>query len=67
MSVFIISFIVILLAVGGMAVGVLARGRPIKGSCGGLNNLENTEAECPICGQTTGDNREVNGCYRQSE
>jgi hypothetical protein len=67
LSVFLISFIVVMLAVGGMAVGVIARGRPIKGSCGGLNKLEGLEAECPICGRKSDDEREVNGCYRQSE
>lgn len=39
MSIFIATFIVIALAVVGMAVGILL-GRPaIKGSCGGLNNI----------------------------
>lgn len=39
MSVFIATFIIIGIAVIGMAIGVIA-GRPaIKGSCGGLNNI----------------------------
>lgn len=39
MSIFVISFIVMLLAVVGMTAGILA-GRPaIKGSCGGLNQI----------------------------
>ena len=36
MSVFILSFVVLALAVAGMAVGVLLGRRPLSGSCGGL-------------------------------
>lgn len=49
MAIFLISFGVLVLAVLGMAVGVMLTGRPIKGSCGGLNNVAGLEAECPIC------------------
>ena len=39
MSVFIASFIIISIAVVGMAIGIIL-GRPaIKGSCGGLNQI----------------------------
>jgi hypothetical protein len=39
MTVFIITFFVLLLIVAGMAIGIIA-GRPaIKGSCGGLNQI----------------------------
>ena len=39
MTIFVVSFIVMLLAVVGMTAGILA-GRPaIKGSCGGLNQI----------------------------
>jgi len=39
MSVFIATFIIIAIAIIGMAIGVIA-GRPaIKGSCGGLNQI----------------------------
>jgi hypothetical protein len=39
MSVFLFSFIILLVVVVGMAIGIIA-GRPaIKGSCGGLNHI----------------------------
>jgi len=39
MTVFIITFFVLLIVVAGMAIGIIA-GRPaIKGSCGGLNQV----------------------------
>jgi len=39
--IYIASFLVLLVVVAAMAVGVIFRGRPIRGSCGGLN--------CPSC------------------
>jgi hypothetical protein len=39
MTVFLLSFLVLLIVVVGMAIGIIA-GRPaIKGSCGGLNHI----------------------------
>lgn len=43
------AFIVMLLAVAGMAVGVMMGRKPIAGSCGGIANL-GIEKECGICG-----------------
>ena len=45
-----ISFIVLLLAVAGMAVGVILTGRRITGSCGGLSALPGVE-RCGACGR----------------
>ncbi len=39
MAIFLISFVVIALAVLGMASGILLGRKPITGSCGGLNQL----------------------------
>jgi hypothetical protein len=50
LTLFIISFVVIVLVVVGMAVGVMNGREPIKGSCGGLNRLGLRDGECPICG-----------------
>ncbi len=40
-----LSFGVIALVIGGMAIGVMAGREPIKGSCGGLN-----AGGCELCG-----------------
>ena len=51
MSLFVASFFVFVLAVGGMAIGVIKGRRAIQGSCGGLNA---PGAECASCGRDTG-------------
>lgn len=55
MKLFLISFILIGLSLIGMAAGVLLKRGSIKGSCGGLNNLSDDEAECSVCGRTAND------------
>lgn len=47
--IWLLAFIVMLLAVAGMAVGVMMGRKPIAGSCGGIANL-GIEKECSICG-----------------
>ncbi|HDZ09065.1 (Na+)-NQR maturation NqrM [Pseudohongiella sp.] len=49
MTTLIASFVIMLMVVGGMAVGVLLGREPIKGSCGGLNNA-GVEGTCELCG-----------------
>ena len=39
METMILSFVILLLIVGGMAIGVLMGGKPIAGSCGGMTAL----------------------------
>ena len=52
-EIFLISFFIIGLSLVGMAAGVLMKRSPIKGSCGGLNNvLGGEEVSCPICSDT---------------
>nr|VFJ47750.1 MAG: hypothetical protein BECKFM1743A_GA0114220_100514 [Candidatus Kentron sp. FM]VFJ48895.1 MAG: hypothetical protein BECKFM1743C_GA0114222_1006412 [Candidatus Kentron sp. FM]VFK11277.1 MAG: hypothetical protein BECKFM1743B_GA0114221_101743 [Candidatus Kentron sp. FM] len=55
MEIFIIGFGIILLAIAGMAVGVLLGGpkRCIKGSCGGIANIPGMEGGCSACGSGT--------------
>jgi hypothetical protein len=48
MLVYIVAFVVISLAVAGMALGVLLSDRRLKGSCGGLNRIDGLEK--PDCG-----------------
>ena len=51
MSAFISAFIVIGLAFFGLAIGLILKNQPIKGSCGGMANLDEG-SECQICGRT---------------
>lgn len=47
METFILAFAIILLAICGLAVGVMAGRAPIQGSCGGLACLKNVD--CGVC------------------
>jgi hypothetical protein len=47
MKMFLISLIVMLAAIGGMAVGVIFSNRKLKGSCGGLGKLMGED--CNFC------------------
>lgn len=50
---FLLTFILLVTVVAGMAIGVLRGRAPIQGSCGGLGNLEaklGTAGACEICG-----------------
>ncbi|MEM7358907.1 MAG: (Na+)-NQR maturation NqrM [Pseudomonadota bacterium] len=49
MSTFIISFAIFSLVMVAMAVGVIVNNRAIKGSCGGLNDIDGLEGACDIC------------------
>ena len=49
MSTLIASFVILLLVVAGMAIGVMFGRAPIKGSCGGLNNV-GIDGTCEVCG-----------------
>jgi hypothetical protein len=48
MAIFIVTFALMLLAIAGMAIGVLCGRTPIAGSCGGLNAV-NGSSECQSC------------------
>lgn len=39
MKTFLLAFLVMLLAVGGLAAGVLMGRKPLRGSCGGLSSM----------------------------
>ena len=49
MIVFVLSLLVMLLIVAGMAIGAMAGRGPLKGSCGGLAAV-GIEGKCEICG-----------------
>ena len=46
---FLLSFLILMAVVAGMAIGVIRGRAPISGSCGGLNNL-GVDGACEICG-----------------
>ncbi|MCW8842431.1 MAG: (Na+)-NQR maturation NqrM [Rhodobacteraceae bacterium] len=45
---FVLAFFLLLIVVVGMSVGVMVKGRTIKGSCGGLNAIEGAD-KCVVC------------------
>jgi hypothetical protein len=49
MTTLLITILIMAMIVGGMAIGVIFGREPIKGSCGGLNNV-GVEEDCEICG-----------------
>lgn len=46
---FLITFCVFVLVMAAMSVGVIINNRSIKGSCGGLNDIDSLEGACDIC------------------
>jgi hypothetical protein len=46
MGIFFATFIIMALAVLGMAAGVMLGRSPIKGSCGGLNKIAGIDCAC---------------------
>ena len=50
MELFLISFLVIVLATLGMALGVIAGRRPIRAGCGKIDALNDADAGCDFCG-----------------
>lgn len=52
MATFILAFCFIAFMITAMAVGVIFRGKPIKGSCGGMAALK-MDTACDICGGDT--------------
>ncbi|MEO0386131.1 MAG: (Na+)-NQR maturation NqrM [Pseudomonadota bacterium] len=48
METFLLSFLLLLIVMLGMALGVILMGRRIKGSCGGLNAIGDAD-QCLVC------------------
>ena len=46
-----LGFLIITISFLGLALGLIIKSKPIKGSCGGMANLENG-SECQICGRS---------------
>ena len=49
MHLFFITFGVFIFVMIAMAIGVLIKNQAIKGSCGGLNDIEGLKGACDIC------------------
>lgn len=47
--IWLVTFVVMLLAVGGLAIGVMLGRKPLAGSCGGIASL-GIEKQCSLCG-----------------
>jgi len=57
MNTLLVTFIIMALSFVGLALGLILRNQPIKGSCGGMANLE-SGSPCQICGRTDPSNCE---------
>ncbi len=67
MATFVIAFILLMLVVGGMALGVIFQNKPITGSCGGLNAISDAD-HCLVCQKKIDPNsplREKMACGRK--
>lgn len=60
MATFVLAAVLFLVLFAAMAVGVIFSNKPIKGSCGGLNNIGLGSGECEICGGNRDKCDEVN-------
>lgn len=60
MATFLMATVLFLVLFAAMAVGVIFSNKPIKGSCGGLNNVGLGNGECEICGGNRDKCEEVN-------
>jgi len=49
MNLFFVTFAVFLFVMVAMAIGVIISNRTIKGSCGGLNDIDGLSGACDIC------------------
>lgn len=58
MALFLVTFFIMALAVGGMAIGVMLGRAPIAGSCGGLNAVDGN-GTCQSCSRPCRSRRKV--------
>ena len=51
LEIFVITFVILLVVVVAMAVGVIFGRGAIKGSCGGINNIDGLDSACDMCSE----------------
>ena len=51
LEIFVITFVILLIVVVAMAVGVIFGRDAIKGSCGGINNIDGLDSACDFCSE----------------
>ena len=51
LEVFAITFVILLIVVVAMAIGVIFGRGAIKGSCGGISNIDGLESACDFCSE----------------
>ncbi|MFK7823836.1 MAG: (Na+)-NQR maturation NqrM [Oligoflexales bacterium] len=57
MGTFFVVFVTFSLVILAMSVGVIFKRKPISGSCGGLNNVyQSDDGDCQICGAKVDEN-----------
>ncbi|WP_206201901.1 (Na+)-NQR maturation NqrM [Terasakiella sp. SH-1] len=61
MDLFLLSFGVVILVIAGMAIGVMFKRKPIQGSCGGLNAIDDSD-HCVVCKRP----HDPNSCYQKN-
>lgn len=67
MATFVLATIIFVILFAGMAIGVIFANKPIKGSCGGLNNIGLGDGECELCGGNRSKCEEINADKKNAQ
>ncbi len=67
LSTVLITFVVMMLAVAGMAVGAMVANKPIKGSCGGIASQDGFDCACAAAGEKVCDEGPVAAAQQRKQ